>query len=106
MRRLGVSVEVIRAVDRDLATSVYPDMTEHGWECDEWLETFKRVMAANTIVLLSPIWLGENSLVFTQVIERLYCNSHLLTDDGQWAYHGRSAAASSPATRTVPSAAR
>ena len=26
----GVSVEVIRAVDHDIATGVYPDMTEHG----------------------------------------------------------------------------
>ncbi len=30
MRRAGVGVEVIRAVDRTIATGVYPDMTEHG----------------------------------------------------------------------------
>jgi hypothetical protein len=32
MERNGVSVEVIRAVDHDIATGVWPDMTEHGWE--------------------------------------------------------------------------
>ena len=40
-------------------------------------------------MLLSPIWLGEKSSVCTQVIERLYGNSHLLNDAGQWAYYGR-----------------
>ena len=37
----------------------------------------------------APIWLGENSSVCTQVIERLYGNSHLLNDAGQYAYYGR-----------------
>jgi multimeric flavodoxin WrbA len=36
-----------------------------------------------------PIWLGEKSSVATHVIERLYGNSHLLNDKGQWAYYGR-----------------
>jgi hypothetical protein len=31
MRRHGVEVEVLRAIDHDIATGVYPDMTEHGW---------------------------------------------------------------------------
>jgi multimeric flavodoxin WrbA len=89
MQRLGVEVEVIRAIDHDIATGVYPDMTEHGWERDEWPEIFAKVLAADILVLLSPIWLGEKSSVCTRVIERLYGNSHLLNDEGQWAYYGR-----------------
>ncbi len=89
MQRLGVEVEVIRAIDHDIATGVYPDMTEHGWQRDEWPEIFDKVMAADILVLLSPIWLGEKSSVCTRVIERLYGNSHLLNDEGQWAYYGR-----------------
>ena len=27
---------MIRAVDHDIATGVWPDMTEHGWATDEW----------------------------------------------------------------------
>jgi len=46
-------------------------------------------MAAEILVLLSPIWLGEKSSVCTAVIERLYGNSHLLNADGQYAYYGR-----------------
>ena len=89
MERSGVSVEVIRAVDHQIATGVYPDMTEHGWDRDDWPTIAENVMAADILVLLSPIWLGEKSSVCTQVIERLYGNSHLLNDAGQWAYYGR-----------------
>ena len=89
MRRLGVSVEVIRAVDHEIATGVYPDMTQHGWERDEWPALYEQVMAANILVLTTPIWLGEKSSVCTRVIERLYGNSHLLNEAGQWAYYGR-----------------
>ena len=85
----GVAVEVIRAIDHDIATGVQPDMTEVGWERDEWPAIFDKVMAAEILVLLSPIWLGEKSSVCTQVIERLYGNSHLLNDAGQYAYYGR-----------------
>ena len=89
MQRNGVTVETIRAVDHQIATGVYPDMTEHGWDRDDWPAIFESVMAADILVVLSPIWLGEKSSVCTQVIERLYGNSHLLNDAGQWAYYGR-----------------
>ncbi|HVL30891.1 MAG TPA: NAD(P)H-dependent oxidoreductase [Solirubrobacteraceae bacterium] len=89
MRRTGVAVETVRAVDHRIATGVWPDMTEHGWEHDDWPAIHERVMAADILVLLSPIWLGEKSSVCTQVIERLYGNSHLLNEHGQYAYYGR-----------------
>jgi len=89
MERNGVTVDVIRAIDREIATGIYADMTEHGWERDEWPAITKQVMAADILVLLSPIWLGEKSSVCTKIIERLYGNSHLLNDEGQYAYYGR-----------------
>ena len=89
MRKLGVSVEVIRAIDHQIATGVWPDMTDHGWERDDWPAIYEKVMVADIVVLLTPIWLGEKSSVCTRVIERLYGNSHLLNDRGQWAYYGR-----------------
>jgi hypothetical protein len=36
MRRQDVTVDVVRAIDHDIATGIYPDMTEHGWAVDEW----------------------------------------------------------------------
>lgn len=89
MTRNGVGVEVIRAVDHEIATGVQADMTEHGWERDDWPGIYAKVMAADILVLLTPIWLGEKSSVATRVIERLYANSHLLNEHGQWAYYGR-----------------
>ncbi len=89
LERNGVQVEVIRAVDHEIATGVHPDMTEHGWEHDEWPSIFEKVLAADILVLCSPIWLGEKSSVCTRVIERLYGNSHLLNEEGQYAYYGR-----------------
>ncbi|MFG2003683.1 hypothetical protein ACGFNU_31450 [Spirillospora sp. NPDC048911] len=35
MEKQGVRVDHIRAVDHDIATGVWPDMTEHGWPSDE-----------------------------------------------------------------------
>ncbi len=89
MRRNEVDVHLVRAVDVDLATGVWPDMTEHGWESDAWPPLFEQVMASDILVLCTPIWLGEKSSVCTQVIERLYGNSSLLNDAGQYAYYGR-----------------
>jgi multimeric flavodoxin WrbA len=89
MRRQGVAVEAVRVLDHHIATGVWPDMTEHGWDRDEWPTLFEKVMAADILVLCTPIWLGEKSSVCTQMIERLYGNSHLLNDNGQYAYYGR-----------------
>jgi hypothetical protein len=63
MDRNGVAVEVIRAVDHEIATGVDPDMTEHGWEPDEWPVIFEKVMAADILVLRSPIWPASASLL-------------------------------------------
>ncbi|HET9006451.1 MAG TPA: NAD(P)H-dependent oxidoreductase, partial [Actinomycetes bacterium] len=86
MERHGVAVEVLRAVDHDIATGVWPDMSEHGWPTDEWPAIYRRVLAADILVLCGPIWLGDNSSVMKRVIERLYACSSLLNEAGQYAY--------------------
>jgi multimeric flavodoxin WrbA len=89
MEKHGVAVEVVRAIDHDIASGVWPDMTEHGWATDEWPRLFPRVLTADILVLCGPIWLGDNSSEMKRVIERLYACSHLLNDAGQYAYYGR-----------------
>ena len=93
MRTHGVEVEVIRAVDHDIATGVYPDMTEHGWPTDEWPQIYPRVMDSNILVVAGPIWLGDNASVTKRIIERLYALSGVLNDEGQYAFYGRVAGA-------------
>ncbi len=89
MKKHGVQVEVIRTIDRDIATGVHPDMREHGWQTDEWPEFYKRVQAADILVLAGPIWLGDNSSQTKKVIERLYACSSELNAQGQYAYYGK-----------------
>jgi len=89
MEKNGVSVSELRPVDHEIACGVYPDMTEHDWKRDEWPEIYRKVEAADILVITSPIWLGEKSSVCTKVIERLYSSSGDLNDNGQYAYYGR-----------------
>lgn len=89
MKKQGIAVELIRPIDHAIATGIYPDMREHGWEHDEWPELYKKVQAADIVVIAGPIWLGDNSSVTKQIIERLYANSGDLNDDGQYSTYGK-----------------
>lgn len=89
MEKHGVKTELIRTIDHDIATGVYPDMREHGWEADEWPELFKKVLDADILVVCGPIWLGDNSSQTKKLIERLYGNSGELNEKGQWLYYGK-----------------
>ncbi len=89
MRRKGVEVDMVRVVDGYIAPGVWPDMTEHGFASDDWPPIYKKVAAADILVIGSPIWLGEKSSVCTQVVERLYASSGDLNDAGQYSYYGK-----------------
>jgi len=89
MEKNRVSLEYIRLVDHDIAFGVYPDMTEHGWKSDEWPALAKKVMAADILIVGTPIWLGEKSSVCTLLIERLYALSSILNTHGQYAFYGK-----------------
>ncbi len=89
MRKSGVSVEIIRATAHHLAFGVYPDMTEHGWERDDWPALWKTISAADILVVGTPIWLGEESSVCRLLVERLYAMSAELNDKGQSSFYGK-----------------
>lgn len=89
MSKNAIDVEVIRPVDYSLAHGVSLDMTEHGWEHDDWPMIYEKVIAADILVLTTPIWLGDKSSVCTQVVERLYASSGELNARGQYVYYGR-----------------
>lgn len=89
MKKHGVQTKLIRAVDHDIASGVYPDMTKKGWDKDVWPELFKDIAKADILVLAGPIWLGDNSSEMKKVIERLYASSGELNEKGQWLYYGK-----------------
>lgn len=89
MRRHGIEVEVIRAIDHPVATGVYPDMRDWGWEVDAWPDIYPRILASDILVIAGPIWLGDNSSQTKKIIERLYALSGILNDKGQYLFYGR-----------------
>ncbi len=89
MEKNGVSVECLRPVDYDISPGVWPDMTEHGWDTDDWPQISQKVMAADILVMGTSIWLGEKTSVCTRVVERLFATGHILNEQGQVAYYGR-----------------
>lgn len=89
MAKQGVRTSTIRAADLDIPPGVQPDMTEHGWDTDGWPAVQEKVMAADILVIGTPIWLGDKSSICTRVIERLYGWSGKLNEKGQYAYYGR-----------------
>ncbi len=90
MNKHGVETEVIRTIDHpDIATGTWPDMREHGLETDAWPDMYKKVQAADILILAGPIWLGDNSSMTKKIIERLYSCSSLLNTAGQYAYYGK-----------------
>ena len=89
MRRNGIQTEEIRASAHRIAFGVQPDMTEHGWNHDDWPRLWEKIGAADILVLGTPIWLGEESSLCRLIIERLYAMSGLLNDLGQSIFYGK-----------------
>lgn len=90
MREHGVAVETIRFVDHDVATGVYPDMREYGWQFDAWPEEiWPKVEDADILVIGGPIWLGDNSSVTKRLIERLYAMAGEKNAKGQYVFYGK-----------------
>lgn len=89
MQKNSVFVELLRPVNYDIAYGIYPDMTEQGWDKDDWPKVFEKVNAADILVIGSPIWLGEKSSICNKVIERLYAASSKQNNVGQYIYYGK-----------------
>ncbi len=89
MQANGMTTTMLRAVDYRLPPGVKPDMTEHGFEQDDWPDLSKKILAADILVIGTPIWLGEESSVCRRIIERLYSLSGKTNDKGQYIYYGQ-----------------
>jgi multimeric flavodoxin WrbA len=89
MRTQDVTTDFVHLAAHDVPPGVYPDMTEHGWEEDEWPDIWERVKAADILIVGTPLWLGEESSICRVLIERLYAMSAELNDKGQSIYYGK-----------------
>ena len=93
MTKNGIAVDHIHAAGQQIAYGVQPDMTEHGWDRDDWPELWQKVNAADILIIGTPIWLGEISSVCRLIIERLYAMSGKLNDKGQSLFYGKTGGA-------------
>ena len=89
MTDAGAAVTEYRAVDHAIAPGVQPDMTEHGAARDDWPSIAEAVLAADMLLLGTPIWLGEVSSELRKVVERLYAHSSQTNDKGQYIFYGK-----------------
>ena len=71
LQKNKVHVDEVRLVDHDIAFGMWGDMTEHGWDKDDWPAIYDIVKAADIVIIGTAIWLGEKTSVCTMLIERL-----------------------------------
>lgn len=89
MTKEQVKIDEVRFIDHQIASGVYPDMTEHGWDVDEWPEIAERILDADITIIGTPIWLGEKSSEAQKLIERLYAMSGETNEKGQYIFYGK-----------------
>ncbi len=89
LRQAGASVSHIHFAEHDVAPGIKPDMTDQGWNTDEWPQLWKKIKQADILVVGTPIWLGRESSLCTRLIERLYAMSGELNDKGQSLFYGK-----------------
>ncbi len=85
----GVDVEMIHMLDHRVGFGMVKDTTAIGDEADDWPAIHAKVMAADILVIGTPIWLGVKSSVATLAVERLYAYSSDTNDKGQYLYYGK-----------------
>jgi multimeric flavodoxin WrbA len=90
MEAEGVDVEHLYILDYKVAFGMIKDGAEEGVE-DDWPTIQEKIMAADILVIGTPIWLGVKSSVATLVIERMYAYSGDRNSKGQYLYYGKTA---------------
>jgi multimeric flavodoxin WrbA len=83
-----VEGEVVRVVDHDVRFGV---STDEG-DGDEWPAIRARMLAADILVIATPIWLGQPSAVAKMVLERLDAEISETDDEGRLLTFGKVAA--------------
>jgi multimeric flavodoxin WrbA len=81
----GVDGELVRVVDHNVKFGV---TTDEG-DGDEWPAIRNKLLAADILVLSTPIWLGQPSAVCKMVLERLDAELGETDDAGRLLMYGK-----------------
>jgi multimeric flavodoxin WrbA len=85
----GVRGSVIRVADHNVLPGVERDMGKG----DEWPGILERVLAADILVLATPVWMGQMSSIAKRVLERLDAELSEADDAGRPVLWGKVAVA-------------
>lgn len=83
-----VTGEVVRVVDHDVRPGVQKDMGEG----DAWPAIRQKMLAADILVVATPIWMGQPSSVTKRALERLDAELSEQDDEGRLLTYGKVAA--------------
>ncbi|MCS3742226.1 multimeric flavodoxin WrbA [Rhizobium sp. BK661] len=86
--REGVKSETLRLAD----FNILPGVTSDEGAGDEWPDIRAKILAADMLVLGTPIWLGQPSSVAKRVLERMDAFLEEVDDAGRMVSYGRVAA--------------
>ena len=82
---IDVAGDVVRVVDHDVHFGV---STDEG-DGDEWPSIRAKILAADILVLATPIWMGQPASVSKLVLERLDAEVSETDDEGRYLTHGK-----------------
>ncbi|MGW7091646.1 flavodoxin family protein [Streptomyces sp. NPDC054874] len=86
--RHDVQGEVVRVADHDVRPGIGVDLGDG----DAWPALREKVLAADILLIATPIWLGHPSSVCQRVLERLNAESSETDDQGRPHTYGKVAA--------------
>ncbi|MGQ4726427.1 flavodoxin family protein [Streptomyces sp. Ju416(a)] len=86
--RHDVPGEVVRVADHDVRPGIEVDMGDG----DAWPALREKVLAADILLIATPIWLGHPSSLCQRVLERLNAESSETDDQGRPHAYGKVAA--------------
>ena len=79
LQKGGAEVEMIRLVDLNLKPGVKTDQGEG----DDWPAVHAKLMAADILIMATPIWLGQMSSVCLRALERMDALLGEMDDSGR-----------------------
>jgi multimeric flavodoxin WrbA len=88
LARFNVKTDIVRLAD----FNIMPGVTSDEGEGDDWPALRKRLLAADILILGTPIWLGQPSSVAKRALERMDAFLEETDQQGRMVSYGRVAA--------------
>lgn len=88
LKKHGIDTDVIRLADHN----ILPGVTSDEGEGDAWPEIREKLLAADILIVGTPIWMGQTSSVTKRALERMDAFLSETDDQGRMVSYGRVAA--------------